>query len=77
MINKYLFLIGIATINFTPTSYLVNEDVGSFNVCVQIFNLPNGGLDSNVTIQIILLNGTACMFANDFKNVHLKVQFIY
>ena len=53
-------------INFTPTSYLVNEDVGSFNACVQIFNLPNGGLDSNVSIQILLLNGTACMFSNDF-----------
>ena len=54
-------LIGNATINFTSASYLVNEDVGSFNICVQILDLPAGGLGCNVTVQISLLNGTACM----------------
>ena len=58
---SYCIYIGTATINFTSTSYLVNEDVGSFNVCAQILDLPAGGLGCNVTVQLILLNGTACM----------------
>ena len=61
MINHFLLLVGNASINFTSTSYHVNEDVGSFNVCAQILDLPAGGLGCNVTVQLILLNGTACM----------------
>ena len=61
MINHFLLLIGNARINFISTSYLVNEDVGSFNVCAQILDLPAAGLGCNVTVQLILLNGTACM----------------
>ena len=61
--QNFLLLIGKATINFTSTLYLVNEDLGSLNICLHIIDLPAGGLGCNVTVQLILLNGTACMLA--------------
>ena len=46
-----------ATITFEQPSYTVSEGIGSLSVCVEIADLPSGGLACDLTVNTALISG--------------------
>jgi len=57
VVNIFTHL-GDAAIVFEQTSYTVVEGSGPVEVCVEISDLPAGGLGCDVTVNFVLLPGT-------------------
>ncbi len=53
----HLLYIGTCEVGFVSSSYTVSEDAGSVNVCVEITDLPSGGLASDLTVELSFSDG--------------------
>ena len=53
----YTFLCSDAIIGFKQLSYLISEESGSVDVCVEISDVPSGGVGNNITVFLVTSDG--------------------
>ena len=47
------------SLEFSQTVYVVDEDDGSVDICMELSGLPSQGLECDLVIPLILVNGSA------------------
>ena len=63
-----VFVPSVAAVQMESAEYTVNEDAGSVWVCVELTSLPAGGLECDISVTLVTMDGAKAGGCKNFSD---------